>query len=148
VLPLIQIKRSIYHRIVPHLSCTYTQQIMTLRCRCPCLSVESQIAYADIKEIKKIGRGKILAEMITAANRLTNNSKLEKKGLRAFIPTYRIIRTGIVKNIPQHIDEAGLLEFFNSPCKVTEVRWLNRCIRTDGETKYIPSRTVCLKFAG
>jgi len=56
----------------------------------------SQIAYADIKEIKKIGKGKILAEMATAkANDLTNNCRLEKEDLKAFIPTYRTVRTGI-----------------------------------------------------
>jgi len=81
----------------------------------------SQIAYSDIKEIKRIGRGKILAEMISAnaANNLVQNPKLEKENvfpfLKAFIPTYRTIRTGIVKDIPQHFDESNLLQFFDSP---------------------------------
>jgi len=49
----------------------------------------SQIAYSDIKEIKKIGRGKILAEMkAKAANCLVQNPKLEKENLKAFIPIY------------------------------------------------------------
>jgi len=110
----------------------------------------SQIAYSDIKEIKKIGRGKVLAEMSTAkaANNLVYNSRLEKERFKAFIPIYRPIRSGIVKNISQHFDETGLLEFFDAPYKVTEVKRLNRRVRIDGETKYIPSRTVCLKFAG
>jgi len=58
----------------------------------------SQIAYADIKEIKRIGKGKILAEMKSAeaANSLVQNPRLDKENLRAFIPTYRTIRTGIV----------------------------------------------------
>jgi len=46
--------------------------------------VLSQIAYVDaIKEIKKIGRGKVLAEMSTAkaVNNLMCNSRLEKEGL-------------------------------------------------------------------
>jgi len=110
----------------------------------------SQIAYSDIKEIKRIGRGKILAEMISAnaANNLVQNPKLEKENLLAFIPTYRTIRTGIVKDIPQHFDESNLLQFFDSPFKVIEVKRLNRRMKINGETKYIPSRTVCLKFAG
>jgi len=57
------------------------------------------------------------------------------------------IRSGIVKNIPQHFDEAGLLEFFDAPYKVTEVRRLNRQTRIYGETKYILLRIVYLKFA-
>jgi len=105
--------------------------------------------YADIKEIKKIGRGKVLAEMTTAkaANNLTNSAKLEKEGLKTFISTYRTLRTGIVKNI-SHFDETGLLEFFDLPSKVIEVQRLNRRIRIDSEIKYISSRSVCLKFAG
>jgi len=74
----------------------------------------SRIAYSDIKEIRKIG--KVLAEVSTAkaANDLINNPRLEKEGLKAFVPTYCTIRTGIVKNIPQHFKEADLLEFFDS----------------------------------
>jgi len=40
------------------------------------------------------------------------------------------------------------LEFFDAPCKVVEVRRLNRRIRINSEVKYVPSHTVCLKFAG
>jgi len=110
----------------------------------------SRIAYADIKEIRKIGRGKVLAEMHSAkaANNLVLNPNLEKENLKAFIPVYRTIRSGIVKDIPQHYDENDLLEFFDSLFKVVEVKRLNRRIRIKGEMKYIPSRTVCLKFVG
>jgi len=110
----------------------------------------SQIAYSEIKEIKKIGRGKILAEMISAnaANNLVQNHKLEKENLLAFILTYRTIRTGIDKDIPQPFDESDLLQFFDSPFKVIEVKRLNRRMKINGETKYISSRTTCLKFAG
>jgi len=110
----------------------------------------SQIAYSDIKEIKRIGRGKVLAEMksMKAANSLVQNLQLEKENLKAFIPTYRTIRTGIVRDILQHFDESELLQFFDSPFKVVEVKRLNRRMRIHSETKYIPSRTICLKFAG
>jgi len=110
----------------------------------------SRIAYSDIKEIRKIGKGKVLAEMTSAkaANNLINSPRLQKEGLKAFVPTYRTIRSGIVKDIPQTIDENDLLEFFDAPCKVLEVRRLNRRVKIDGEVKYVPSRTVCLKFAG
>jgi len=110
----------------------------------------SRLAYSNIRKIKRIGRGKILAEMKTvkAANDLVQNPNLEKEKLFAFIPTYRTIRTGIVKDIPQYFDEAELLQYFESPFKVSEVKRLNRRIRINGEIKYIPSRTICLKFIG
>jgi len=110
----------------------------------------SHIAYSDIKEIKKLGRGKVLVELTSAksANNLILNPKLAEENLKAFVPTYRTIRSGIIKDIPQHYEEGELLEFLDSPFKVVEVRRLNRRLRVDGETKYVPSRTVCLKFAG
>jgi len=110
----------------------------------------SKIAYSEIKEIKKIGRGKILAEMTSAkaANNLVLNPTLLKDNLIAFIPSYRTIRTGVVRDIPQYFDDSNLLEFFDSPFKVIEVKRLNRRTKIDGEIKYIPSRTVCIKFAG
>jgi len=83
-----------------------------------------------------------------AANNLVLNPKLDKEKLKTFIPIYRTIRSGIVKNIPQHYNEVDLLEFFDAPYKVIEVKRLNRRIRIEGETKYISSRTVCLKFTG
>jgi len=112
--------------------------------------VLSQIAYSNIKEIKKIDRGKVLAEMksIKAANELVQDPKLEKENLIAFISTYRTIRTGIVKDIPQHVDESEFLQFFESPFKVVEVKRLNKRMKINGENKYIPSRTISLKFAG
>jgi len=83
-----------------------------------------------------------------AANSLVQNPKLEKENLKAFIPTYRTVRFGIVKDIPQYFDKAELLQFFDAPYKVIEVKRLNRRLRINGETKYVPSRTICLKFAG
>jgi len=110
----------------------------------------SKLAYSDIKEIKKLGRGKVLVEMSSAksANNLIFNPILAKENLKAFIPVYRTIRSGIIKDIPQHYDDADLLEFMDSPFKVVEIKRLNRRIRIDSETKFIPSRTVCLKFSG
>jgi len=110
----------------------------------------SQITYSYIKEIKKLGRGKVLVEMASAksANNLVLNPRLTKENLKAFVPVYRTIRSGIIKDILQHYDEADLLEFLDSPFKVAEVKRLNRRIRVNGETKYIFSRTVCLKFVG
>jgi len=86
--------------------------------------------------------------MAKAVNNLVHNSRLDKEKLKAFIPLYRIIKSGIVKDIPQHFDEADLLKFFNAPCKVVEVKRLNKCVRIDGTKYIIPSCTVCLKFAG
>jgi len=110
----------------------------------------SQLAYADIKEIKKIGKGKVLVEMKSAkaANKLIQDPNLEKHKLKAFVPLYRTIRSGIVRDIPQYLEEADILQFLDSPFKVIEVKRLNRRMKINGEVKYISSRTVCLNFTG
>jgi len=60
----------------------------------------SHLAYANIKEIKRIGRGKVLVEMKSAeaANKLILDPNLVKHKLKAFVPLYRIIRSGIVRD--------------------------------------------------
>jgi len=45
------------------------------------------------------------------ANKLISNFAFNKKKLKAFIPTYRTFKTSIVKDISQHIDEVGIMEF-------------------------------------
>jgi len=47
----------------------------------------SKIAYSNIKEIKKIGKDKVLAEMASAkaANDLTNNCSLQKEDLKGIL---------------------------------------------------------------
>lgn len=69
--------------------------------------VVSNIAYNDIYEVKKIGVGKVMAELKTAsaANNLINSPLLASHKLRAFIPSYRVLRTGVIKDIPSSFDE-------------------------------------------
>lgn len=70
----------------------------------------SIIVYSEFLEVRKIGRGKILAELrgMEAANRLVSNIELSKHKLKAFIPSYRTLRTGIIKDIPQNIEIESL----------------------------------------
>jgi len=100
----------------------------------------SQIAYSDIKEIKKVRRGKILAEMTTvkATNNLVLNTRLNTEKLN------------VHPNVTHHQNRYReryssilwwgwiLLEFFDVPYKMIEVKRLNRRVRVNGETKYIP----------
>jgi len=64
-----------------------------------------------------------------AANNFVLNPKLDKEKLKAFILIYCTIRSGIVKDIPQHYNEADFLEFFDVPYKVVEIKRLNRRIK-------------------
>jgi len=110
----------------------------------------SQISPRDIVEIRKTGRSRIIAEMRNqeAANRLISNEQLTQHKLKAFIPTYRVLRTGIVRDVSQDFSLDRLRESMTSSIKILEIHRLNRRTKTEGEIKYLPSRTLCVKFAG
>lgn len=111
----------------------------------------ANIAFNDIIELKKIGRGKIMAELKTAkaANDLVTSNLLEANNLRAFIPSYRTLRTGVVRDIPTGISTEAILQSIEAPsCKILEVERLNRKIVINGESKSTPSSTITVKFAG
>jgi len=84
----------------------------------------------------------------STANKLIDNPILKKENFRAFIPAYHTLKTGIIKDVPRHIDDDDILEYLDSPCKVIEVHRLNRKVRINGEIKFLLSCTVCIKFAG
>lgn len=110
----------------------------------------NSVAGQDIKSVKKIGRGKILTEFYTAkaANSVIGHPKLREKKLEAFIPAFRVMRTGVVKDIPLDICEDDLLTAIETQVKIISVRRMNMKTRVDGTVQYIPSRTVLLRFEG
>jgi len=56
-------------------------------------SIITKSDIPDIQEIKKIG--KIFIEVNSVANRLVKNSVFNKHNLHAFIPAFKVLRTGI-----------------------------------------------------
>jgi len=66
--------------------------------------------------------------------------------LRAFIPTHRVLC--IIKDVLQDFSLKTLREFTLSSIKILEFHLLNRRVEIEGEIKYPPLRTICVKFAG
>jgi len=110
----------------------------------------SQISPRDIVEIRKSGRSRVIAEMRTvdAANRLISSEQLSLHKLKAFIPLHKVLRTGIIRDVPQDFSLEMLRESTSSAVKILEIHRLNRRVKVEGELRYLPSRTVCIKFAG
>ncbi|KYN02858.1 hypothetical protein ALC62_06312 [Cyphomyrmex costatus] len=105
----------------------------------------------DIVEIKKTDRGKIMITVMTAtgANRLVENSIFAKHNLKAFIPAFKVLRTGLIQDVPQQFDLDTIKEGLESPrAKILDIQRLNRKITIDNKTEYVPSRTIRIKFAG
>lgn len=111
----------------------------------------ANIAFNDIIELKKIGKGKIMTELKSAkaANNLVSSDLLDSNNLKAFIPAYRTLRTGIVKDVPPSISVEAIHKAMEAPTfKILEVKRFNRRIQEEGQTKTVPSSTICVKFAG
>ncbi|KYN05251.1 hypothetical protein ALC62_03855 [Cyphomyrmex costatus] len=76
------------------------------------------------------------------------NNNFAKFKLRAFIPSYKVLRTGIIRDVDQSLSLECIKNNIKSSVKVLDIQRLNRRITTDGQTSYLPSRTICTKFAG
>jgi len=83
-----------------------------------------------------------------AANRLIEDGSLIGRNLKAFAPIHRILRTGIIRDVPQDFTIDMIKDSIISPIKILEIHRLNRRTKIDNEIKYLPSRTVCVKFSG
>jgi len=106
----------------------------------------SQIFPRGILEIKKTGRNRILAQMCTyeAANRLIEDKSLANRNLKAFVPLHRILRAGIIRDVPQDFTTDMLKNSIISPVKILDIHRLNRRTKIENEIKYLPSRTICI----
>jgi len=94
--------------------------------------------------VRKVGQNRVIAEMCSykAANKLENEFLLSHN-LEAFIPLHRILRTGIVRDIPQNFSIDTLKESISSPLKVLEICRLNRRVIVENELKYSFVQHLC-----
>ncbi|KAM0724686.1 hypothetical protein ACS0PU_009070 [Formica fusca] len=106
----------------------------------------------DITEIKKLGFSKVSVQFKTreAANNLINNSILNSNNLIAYIPSYRVSRQGVIRNVPLDLAENTIKEEIDSSAGIISVRRLSRKI-IDPSTRsvsYAPSKSIAITFEG
>ncbi|KYN13609.1 hypothetical protein ALC57_14200 [Trachymyrmex cornetzi] len=114
-------------------------------------SIVAKSGIPDIQEIKKIGRGKILieAKSATAANRLVDNPAFTKPNLKAFIPAFRVLREGVIQDVPTELQLDYIRRNIKFPgIKILEIFRFNRRITINNKSEYVPSRIHRIKFAG
>ncbi|KYN17309.1 hypothetical protein ALC57_10405, partial [Trachymyrmex cornetzi] len=113
-------------------------------------SIVSEIVNADVLNIKRIDNGKALVEVRSAeaANRMVANPAFAKHKLRVFIPSFRVLRTGIIKGIDQSLSLECIKGHIRSSIKILDIQRLNRRMTINHQVSYIPSRTLCVKFTG
>lgn len=105
---------------------------------------------AEVKNINKIGRSKLSVEFFNpeAANTFLDNPILREKNLSATIPSFRVIRSGIIKDIPTDFSPEDLVASIESSAKILSATRLNRKIRNEQGSSLVPSRSVLVKFEG
>ncbi|KYN08458.1 hypothetical protein ALC62_00567 [Cyphomyrmex costatus] len=105
--------------------------------------IVSEIARTDILSIKRLGSGKAIVEVRSAlaANRLVINSAFAKYNIRVFIPAFKVLRTGIVRDVDQSLTIECIKDNIKSSAKILDIQRLNRRVTTEGQISYLPSRT-------
>ncbi|XP_071644470.1 uncharacterized protein [Temnothorax longispinosus] len=110
----------------------------------------AQFAYKDVIEVRKTGRGRVTVDFRcrVAANNLVNNPILKAHNLKAYIPSFKVQRIGIIKDVPKEFATDSLAEYIESPVKIQSIDRLNRRVKVGKEFQFLPSRTLRIKFAG
>ncbi|XP_018309251.1 uncharacterized protein [Mycetomoellerius zeteki] len=104
----------------------------------------------NIVEVKSAGRNEITVSLnnYEKANSILNLADLKAHNLKASIPAFRVMRTGVIKNVPLEVTDEMILNEFNSTAKIVSVRRLHRKIRKDDKDVLTPTLSVLAKFQG
>ncbi|XP_070516638.1 uncharacterized protein [Cardiocondyla obscurior] len=80
----------------------------------------TKITSVDFVECKKVGFGKVMIECrdFNSANKIIDNPDLLNHGLKAFIPSFKLVRSGIIRDIPQELTPQDIIEMIESKCKI------------------------------
>jgi hypothetical protein len=103
--------------------------------------------------VKKVGRNRLTISFnnFTNANEFINDTKLADFHYNAFIPSFNVIRMGIVKGVPNEWTEEEIQENINVPVgcgNVLKIRRLNYKVMVDGSPVWKPSQTIVITFDG
>lgn len=103
--------------------------------------------------LKKIGRNRLTLSFSDHkdANDFLSNSALESANYKAFIPSFSVMRMGIVRGVPTDWSEEEIKEQVSVPIgcgKILKVRRLKRKLTVDGNTELKSTESVVLTFDG
>ncbi|TGZ52455.1 hypothetical protein DBV15_11508 [Temnothorax longispinosus] len=87
------------------------------------LRLISQFAYKDVIEVRKTGRGRVTVDFRSreAANNLADNPILKAANLKAYIPSFKVQRIGIIKDVPKKFPTDSLTDYIESSAKIQDL---------------------------
>lgn len=103
--------------------------------------------------LKKIGRNRVTLSFSNYedANKFVTSQQLKLNHYKAFIPSFNLIRMGLVRGVPTEWSEEEILKNMSVPIgcgNITKVRRLKRKQTVNDKTEYIPIQTVVVTFDG
>jgi hypothetical protein len=103
--------------------------------------------------LKKIGRNRVTLSFTNFedANAFVQSQQLKLNSYKAFIPSFNLIRMGLVRGVPTDWSEEEILKNMTVPIgcgNIIKVRRLKRKQLNNEKNEYIPIQTVVLTFDG
>lgn len=113
----------------------------------------ANIIYKKSKiDIKRKGRYKaeVLLNNRIEVNSLIKNKNVIEKGMEPFIPTFRMVREGVVNGIPTEYSEEELLEAAESNIEIKDIKRINKRVKNhdDNLFTWVPSKAIIVTFTG
>lgn len=103
--------------------------------------------------IKRVGRNRlaIYFQVAEAANLFLSNELLTRHQYRAYIPTFNIMKMGIVRGIPVEWSHEEIVENIQVPSDfgaILKSRRMSRKVASSEGSVWVPTQTVVLTFDG
>jgi hypothetical protein len=101
---------------------------------------------------KSKARVEISFKNVNEANQVLDDPVLDHHDLKAFIPSFRLMRRGIIKGIDEDISEEEILKELEAENQIVGVRRLSRRNRDpnrqENDPKWVTSKSVVITFSG
>ena len=101
--------------------------------------------------LTKLGRSQFIAgfKNYKDANDLARDQRLNRQGLEAFIPRYKLVRKGVIRGIPRDVDVKEIVESINKDnrdMRATDAYRITTRKPGGSKTELIDTETVCVFF--
>lgn len=103
--------------------------------------------------VKRIGRNRMSVSFTNYldANSFINNSIITENNYKAYVPSFNILRIGVIKGVPTDWSPEEIMSNISTPVgcgKIVKIRRLNYKTIVDGSPTWKPTQSVVVYFDG